>query len=47
MEVDSRQVVVVYYRITYFKAVRVGEGDSGRHVLRDTRLVWTSLPITH
>ena len=36
MEVDSRQVVVVYYSITYFKAVRVGEGDSGRHVLRDT-----------
>ncbi len=28
--------VCIYYCSTYYKAVRVGEGDSGGHVLRES-----------
>ncbi len=32
----QRERVRVYYCSTYYKAVRVGRGDSGGHVLRET-----------
>ena len=35
-ETTSRSVLCDYYCSTYEKAVRVGEGDSGGHVQRET-----------
>jgi hypothetical protein len=45
-------VCVFNTAVTIIKLFALGQGDSGGHVLRETRddeprPVWTSLPITH
>jgi hypothetical protein len=43
----SDHVCVSIAAVPIIKLFAWGERDSGGHVLRDTRPVWTSLPITH